>query len=208
MDAGLLDVLHDPADQDVLAVAHRVDVDLDRDVEEAVEQHRAVVRHLHRVASVGAQVLLVVDDLHGAPAEHVGGAHHERKAHLARERDGLVLGARGGVGGLLESELPHQRLEALAVLGDVDRIGRGADDGHAGGLQRPRQLERRLPAELHDDALGLLHRQDLEHVFERERLEVQAVGGVVVGGDGLGVAVDHDGLETVLAQRSAACTQQ
>ncbi len=30
-----------------------------------------------------------------------------------------------------------------------------------------------------------------EHVLERQRLEVQAVGGVVVGGDRLGVAVDH-----------------
>jgi hypothetical protein len=37
--AGLLDVLHDPADHDALAVGHRVDVDLDRVVQEAVEQH-------------------------------------------------------------------------------------------------------------------------------------------------------------------------
>ena len=38
VDAGLLDVLHDPADPDVLAVAQRVDVDLDRVLEEAVEE--------------------------------------------------------------------------------------------------------------------------------------------------------------------------
>ena len=42
---------------------------------------------------------------------------------------------------------------------------------------------------------------DLEHVLERQRLEVQAVGGVVVGRDGLRIAVDHDGLVAVLAQR-------
>jgi hypothetical protein len=42
---------------------------------------------------------------------------------------------------------------------------------------------------------------DLEHVFERDRLEVQAIRGVVVGGHGLRVAVDHDGLVAVLAQR-------
>jgi glycosyltransferase involved in cell wall biosynthesis len=40
---------------------------------------------------------------------------------------------------------------------------------------------------------------DLQHVLERQRLEVEAVGGVVVGGDGLRVAVDHDGLVAVLA---------
>ena len=35
--AGLLDVLHDPADRHALAVAQRVDVDLDGVLEEAVE---------------------------------------------------------------------------------------------------------------------------------------------------------------------------
>ena len=42
VDAGLLDVLHDPADPDVVAVAERVDVDLDRVLEEAVEEDRRV----------------------------------------------------------------------------------------------------------------------------------------------------------------------
>ncbi len=39
MDAGLLDVLHDAADVDLGAVAQGVDVDLDRILEEAVDQH-------------------------------------------------------------------------------------------------------------------------------------------------------------------------
>ncbi len=46
--------------------------------------------------------------------------------------------------------------------------------------------------------LGVEH---LEHVLERQRLEVQAIAGVVVGGDGLGVAVDHDGLVAGIRQR-------
>jgi hypothetical protein len=39
MHARLLDVLHDAADEDGLAVADRVDVHLDRVVEEAVDEH-------------------------------------------------------------------------------------------------------------------------------------------------------------------------
>ena len=42
---------------------------------------------------------------------------------------------------------------------------------------------------------------DLEDVLEGQRLEVQAGGDVVVGGDGLRVAVDHHGLVAGLAQR-------
>ena len=102
--AGLLDVLHDAADQHVLAVADRIDVHLDGDVEEAIEQHRAVVGDLHRVGHVGAQVFLVEHHFHGAAAEHVGGAHHQREADLARQRDRLLLGARGGIRRLLEPE--------------------------------------------------------------------------------------------------------
>ena len=64
-----------------------------------------------------------------------------------------------------------------------------------------RQLQRRLAAVLHDHAQRLFHGDDLEHVFQRHRLEVQAVAGVVVGGHRLRVAVDHDGLVAVLAHR-------
>ena len=42
---------------------------------------------------------------------------------------------------------------------------------------------------------------DLEHVLLGEGLEVEAVGGVVVGGDRLGVAVEHHGLEPGRPQR-------
>ena len=114
---------------------------------------------LHRVGHVEAQVLLGEHHFHGAAAEHVGGAHHQREADLARQLHRLLLVARGGVGRLLQPELLHQRLEALAVLGDVDRVGRGADDRRAGGLERPRQLQRRLAAELHDHPFGLLDRR-------------------------------------------------
>src|SRR4029077_5804045 len=40
----------------------------------------------------------------------------------------------------------------------------------------------------------------LDHVLGGQRLEVEAVGGIVIGRDGLGVAVDHYGLVTRLAQ--------
>ncbi|CKT30971.1 Uncharacterised protein [Mycobacterium tuberculosis] len=72
-----------------------------------------------------------------------------------------------------------------------------------------RQPERGLAAELHDDAghsratatgfhFGVV---DLQDVLERQRLEVQPVRGVVVGGHRLRVAVDHHGLKASLAQR-------
>ena len=73
------------------------------------------------------------------------------------------------------------------------------DAGRRPRSSAPRELERRLAAELHDHALGLLVGDDVGDVLEGERLEVEAVGGVVVGRDRLGVAVDHDRLVAQLA---------
>jgi isoaspartyl peptidase/L-asparaginase-like protein (Ntn-hydrolase superfamily) len=76
--------------------------------------------------------------------------------------------------------------------------------GHAGGLQVAGELERRLAAELDDDAQQLAPRRldaaDLEHVLGGERLEVEPVGRVGVGRDGLRVAVDHHRLDAGLLQ--------
>ena len=92
MHAGLLDVLHHAADDHLAgAVAQRVDVDLDRVFEEAVDQRgplgrepalaaeRAGVRELaHRAPQVG----VVVHDLHRAAAEHVRRADEHRVADV------------------------------------------------------------------------------------------------------------------------------
>ena len=201
MHARLLDVLHDAADHHVLAVAERVDVDLDRVVQEAVEQHRRVVRHLDRLAHVALEVAPVVDDLHRAASEHVRRAHDERVSDLLGGADRRFLGPRSAVRRLAQLEAVQHLLEALAVLGHVDHVGRRADDRHAVGREIARELERRLAAVLDDDAERLLDVDDLEHVFERQRLEIQAIGRVVVGRHRLRIAIDHDRFEAVLAQR-------
>ena len=92
MDAGLLDVLHDAADEDVLAVGERVDVDLDGVGEVAVDQHRRLAGDDHApAADVAVELRLVlVDDLHGAAAEHVGRADHHREADALGDRARLL----------------------------------------------------------------------------------------------------------------------
>ncbi len=96
--------------------------------------------------------------------------------------------------------LPRQRTESLAVFRDVDRFNRRSPHRNAGVRQRLRELQRSLSAKLHDHALGFLEIDDLQHILERQRLEVEPIGSVVVGRDCFGIAVDHDGLESDLAQ--------
>src|SRR3546814_12119532 len=68
-----------------------------------------------------------------------------------------------------------------SVFRCVDHVRAGADDGDTVALQVARKLERGLAAILHDHAERFLDVHDLQHVFERQRLEVQAIGSIVVG---------------------------
>ena len=195
MDTGLLDVFHDAADVDLAAVAQCIDVDLDCIFEESVYQYRTVVRDLRRVGDVRRERGLVVHDLHAASAENVGRTHQHRVADSRGDLTSSVERRRGAVLRCRQSGFVEHLAEFAPVLGEVDGLGRRSDDRDACGLQSLGESERGLSAELDDDAphrarrrLGPVH---LEDVLEGQWLEVQAVCGVVVGGDGFGIAIDH-----------------
>jgi hypothetical protein len=187
--------LHDGADEDLLAVAERVDVDLDRVLDETVDEHRPADRR-HRRLQVG----LVVAHAHRAAAEDVRRSDEHRVADLAGSVERLVDPLHGRPGRAADAELLRERTEPLPILREVDRRVRRAENPVAGRLDVPREAKRRLAAELRDDTDGLLAVDHGEHLLRRERLEVQPVGGVVVGRDGLRVAVDHDGLVAEAAE--------
>src|SRR5690554_1857279 len=86
MDPGPLDMLHDPADQDISPVADRIDVDLDSVSEERVDQHRMRPAHPDSLFDVTLKFGLVMDDLHRPPAEDV----RRPDQHRVADRAGLL----------------------------------------------------------------------------------------------------------------------
>ena len=85
----------------------------------------------------------------------------------------------------------------------MNRLGASTDNRYAGILEPLRQSKWGLPTQLYDHAnyraCLLLRVHNLQNIFEGQRLEIQAVRSVVVGGDGLGIAIDHDGFVTRIA---------
>ena len=144
-----------------------------------------------------------MDDLHGAAAKHIGRPDQQREGQRVGCREGFFRARGDRVLRLPQAEFVDEALEAPAVLGKVDRIGRGAENRNFGGFKRPCQLERRLTAELHDDALqraaGLLDAAQFDHVLGRQRLEVEPIGCVVVGRYRFRIAIDHDRFIAVFA---------
>ena len=196
VDAGLLDVLHDRRRSSTLSPSHeRVDVDLDRVLQEAVEEDLAAPRPLRsRCEVVVAARRCDVDDLHRPAAEHVGRAHEQREADARRGRAAPPR----------RSAPSRTAAPAQPELGRAARrSGRGPRRRSIASTRRAQQRHARVAAGRAASLSGvcppnctitpsrLLDLDDAEHVLERERLEVQAVGGVVVGRDRLRVAVDH-----------------
>ena len=179
-----------------------VDVAFDRVVQEAVQQHRRIVRHLDRFAHVALQVALLVHDFHRAAAQHVAGAHHQRIAQRGGLFQRFGLGARGGV----------RRLAQLRA--------RAAASGSARGLRRRRSCRAMVPmigtpsasrssaslsgvwppyCTITPSGFSLSTISSTSSSVSGSKYRRSR--GVVVGRHGLGIAVDHDGLVAVLAHR-------
>ena len=203
MNTGLLDMLQDTADIDLFAIAQGVDIGLDRTLQEAVQIHRVVGANARSLGHVIAQMLGIVGDHHAAAAQHVARTHQQRVADVRGH--GLGLLKRGGLTRrrVHDAQFVEQGGKTLAVLGKIDGIGLGTHDVHAALLEHACQLKRGLAAERHHDAVGTLNVDNVHDVLVGERLKVQAVGRVVVGRNGLGIAVDHDGLKAAGRQRVA-----
>src|SRR2546426_5760172 len=118
MDARFLDVLLDPADEDVLAVRDDVHIDLRRVGQITVHQDRVCLRDADRPLHEPGKILLAMDDLHPAATEDVGGPDEDGIADPGGDLSDLVEAvSRGGVR-LPDSKALHEGGELSTILGE------------------------------------------------------------------------------------------
>ena len=142
-------------------------------------------------------VSVVMHDFHAAAAQHVGGANHDRVADAARQSPGRRPRSTAmpdfGHGDL---ELVHHRAEKVAVLGHVDGL-RGWCPGCCtpAFFSSAARLSGVWPPNWAMTPSGFSFSWMAQHVLQGQRLEIELIGGVVVGGNRLRVAVDDDRLK-------------
>ncbi len=153
MHAGFFDVLHDAADDHAVAVGEGVHINFGGLFEELIDEHGASRAHQRGLRDVFLHGVGVVSDDHCTSAENVAGADEYRQANFAREARGFFRDKCGRVARLRNFQFVEQPAETAAVFSEIDGFGSGADDGDAVALEFEREIERSLPAELHDHAL-------------------------------------------------------
>ena len=191
-------MLHNAAEVDLFPITQCININLDGAVQEAVNQYRVLIGQLGSAVDVVLQSGLIVDDFHATAAEDVGRTDQHRVTDTSGNLASFCEGSGGTELRRRQLGLSQHLAELTAVLSQVDCLWASADDRNACGLQTLRQAQRGLATELNNDACDLsglaLSVVDLEDILEGQWLEVEAICGVVVGGNRFRVAVDHDGL--------------
>src|ERR1700687_4913219 len=100
---GTLDVLHDPGDDDCVAIGNGVDLDLDP-LQVLVHQHGATRHGADRPEHVAAQLLTVADDLHRPASEDVGRTHQHGVARALRDPYRFLDGGGGAADRLRDAD--------------------------------------------------------------------------------------------------------
>jgi len=138
--------------------------------------------------------------------------------HQARKKDALAPGSQSSwqlrllllrsdhrARSLWDIEFLEQLPKPLAVFGEIDRFGRSADDVYAAALRGSERFSGVCPPNCTITPTGAPADASCSQTAKTSSsvsgLEVEAIAGVVVGRDRLGIAVDHDSFVAVLAQR-------
>ena len=146
-----------------------------------------------------------MDDFHRTTTQNIGGTHHQGQAELLHDQAALFNRIGNTVFRLAQAQFIEKALEAVAVFRQIDGIGRGAQNRNSGTFKGFGQFERCLAAELHNypfqSAVFLFFGENFQNIFSRQRFKIKAVRCVIIGRNGFGIAIDHDGFITGFGQR-------
>ncbi len=150
-----------------VAIGKRVDIDFRGFFQELVDQHGARGAHQGSLRNIFLHGVDVVGDDHGPATKHVAGANQHGQTDFPCNSGSFFRHKRGAVAWLGNFQLIEEAAEAAAIFREIDGFWSSADDGHAVALEFQSEIERSLPAELHDHAGRLFAFDDGEHIFQR-----------------------------------------
>ena len=125
MDAGALDVLHNARNQDVLAVADGVDLQLGAH-QVFIDQNGILDLLRQNDGHIFLDIRVVKGDDHVLAAQHVGRPHQHRIPDPIGDLQGFLGGHHRKALGALHMVFFQQLVEPFPVLRHIDAVKRGA----------------------------------------------------------------------------------
>ncbi|GBC80874.1 hypothetical protein HRbin09_02124 [bacterium HR09] len=191
MDARFLHVLQNPGNGHAFPIGHQIHIQLQGPLQKTVQKHRVFRLGPQLPFPHASQLGSRVHHLHAPAAQHVGRSQQNRVAEPGGGPFGFRQADHRFTFRLMQAKLSDHRGKPLSIFSEVNRFRRGTQDPHPVLHKRPGKLERGLTPKLHQNTVGLFLLNHFQNVFQSQRLKVQAVGGVPVGGYGFRVAVHH-----------------
>eukprot|EP00162_Nutomonas_longa_P015353 comp22285_c2_seq1/m.53234 comp22285_c2_seq1/g.53234 ORF comp22285_c2_seq1/g.53234 comp22285_c2_seq1/m.53234 type:complete len:353 (+) comp22285_c2_seq1:2477-3535(+) len=175
VDTGVLNMLRERADNNLAVLRHGIKVKLAVAVVELGDHNRVVRADAGGLLEKMVEVLLTADHAHRGTREHIGRAHKHRVADLVGKLLGLLNCGKLGPGRLVDLERVEKLRELLAVFGAVNVRRLGAEQRHAGAVERDSKIVRDLATHGHNHAIRVLLVRDVEHALKTDLLKVESV---------------------------------
>ena len=180
MDTGTLDELHYAGDKDISSVANSIDLNLFT-LNVFINKNGFVFIDFNGSFKIVAKLFFVGNYLHGTAAENEGRTNENGIADFScggytcsDTGDSLSFGLRN-------SEFGEDFLKRITVFGTLNGITIGSDDFDPSLHKRFCKIYSSLSAERSNNALGFFELDDVHNIFGSEGLEIEFIGGGVVG---------------------------
>ena len=180
MDARFFNMFHHAGDMHIaIFIRDAIHIHFNGINQILINQDRVFAGYFHRFHAKAHELFAVISNFHRPPAQHVRRPHHNGVADAFSGLGRFFQRAHRAIARLLKAKPLQQLLEAFTVFGDINRLRAGAQDGNARLVQSLAELERRLPAILHNAAeqfAGFLFLADQRNnIFRRQRFEIEPI---------------------------------
>ncbi len=193
MDARPLDMLHDTGNQDVRAVAYRIDFQF-LSLQILIYQNRMILfvsvndRHKFFNFFIGDR------DLHPLSAKHIRRTDQNRISESVCHCFGLLRRIDRTARCSRNLRFLQNLVKQLSVFRGIHILCPGAKDRHAHLHQAFRQFDSCLSAKLYDRTVRFFNIDNILHIFRRKRFKIELIRNVKVCADRFGIVINYDRL--------------
>ena len=145
--------------------------------------------------------LIVKRNLHSLSAKYIGRTDKNRITKTVCNFFGFLCGEYGSTGCSRNMSLLQNLIKKFTIFCGIDILCLGSKNRNSHLHKRLCQFDRCLSTELYHSSVRFLNIYDGLDILCSQRLKIQLVCNIKVGGNGLRVVVDNDGLPAFLGKR-------